>query len=298
MASALDSYGQESGGRLKRVRELIADVTSTPSGLVGVVLVGLHLAVAIVSPWIAPHDFATQHASDVLQAPSATYLFGTDHLGRDVFSRTLLGGRQALVITTLATVFAIAWGGLLGIVAGLIGGKVDEILMRVIDALLAIPWLLFVLMIISVMGTGGAVLIPTLALFFGLPVVRVARAASLDIVARDFIAAARARGERVGTIAFRELLPNVRDVLLVEGAMEWSWMLLGFSSLSFLGFGISPPNADWGLMVSDARLYLQLAPWTVLPPMMALGSLIIGINLVADALGKALGVDRARRTPL
>lgn len=284
-------------GRWRAV-QLIADITSTPSGMAGVGLVGLHLAIAVLSPWIVPHDFATQNAEAVLSAPSATHWLGTDHLGRDVFSRTLLGGRQALVITTVATVLAVAWGGLVGILAGLIGGRADELLMRAIDALLAIPWLLFVLMIISVMGTGGTVLIPTLALFYGLPVVRVARAATLDVVARDFIAAARARGERRGTIVFRELLPNVRDVLLVEGAMEWSWMLLGFSSLSFLGFGISPPNADWGLMVSDARLYLQLAPWTVLPPMVALGSLIIGINLAADALGKALGVDRAQRTPL
>lgn len=283
-------------GRWRAVK-LIADVTSMPSGMVGVALVGLHLVIAAASPWIVPHDFATQNAGEVLGAPSATHWLGTDHLGRDVFSRTLLGGRQALVITTLATGIAVAWGGLLGILAGLIGGRADELLMRAIDALLAIPWLLFVLMIISVMGTGGTVLIPTLALFYGLPIVRVARAATLDVVARDFIAAARARGERRGTIAFHELLPNVRDVLLVEGAMEWSWMLLGFSSLSFLGFGISPPNADWGLMVSDARLYLQLAPWTVLPPMVALGSLIIGINLAADALGKALGVDRAQRTP-
>lgn len=298
MASTLDSLGHPAPSRVHRARQILADLAATPSGLVGVALVSLHLAIAVVSPWIVPHDFATQHADNVLHAPSALYWFGTDHLGRDVFSRTLLGGRQALVITTIATMLAVTWGGLLGILAGLVGGRADEMLMRAIDALLAIPWLLFVLMIISVMGTGGVVLIPTLAFFYGLPVVRVARAATLDVVARDFIAAARARGERTGTIMFRELLPNVRDVLLVEGAMEWSWMLLGFSSLSFLGFGISPPNADWGLMVADARLYLQLAPWTVLPPMVALASLIIGINLAADALGKALGIDRAQKAPL
>lgn len=297
MAGAVETYGGAGGGAA-RLGRLLADVTATPSGLVGVVLIALHLAVDLLSPWLVPHPFAAQYPDHVLQAPSETFWFGTDSLGRDVFSRTLLGGRQALVITTVATLLAIAWGGLLGILAGLIGGKADEMLMRGIDALLAIPWLLFVLMIVSVMGTGGAVLIPTLAFFYGLPVVRVARAATLDVVARDFIAAARARGERTGTIVLRELLPNVRDVLLVEGAMEWSWMLLGFSSLSFLGFGISPPNADWGLMVADARLYLQLAPWTVLPPMIALASLIIGINLAADALGKALGVDRSQRAPV
>jgi len=297
MTAAADSAARPIAGPFGRARRLLGDVAATRSGRVGLMLVGLHLVVAALAPWIVPYDFAAQHSTEILKAPSATFWLGTDHLGRDVLTRTLMGGRAAIVITTMATAAAIAWGGLLGIVSGLIGGRTDEMLMRVIDALLSIPWLLFVLMIVSVLGTGGAVLIPTLAFFYGIPVVRVARAATLDVVARDFIASARARGERVGTIVFRELLPNVRDVLLVEGAMEWSWMLLGFSSLSFLGFGIAPPTADWGLMVSDARLYLQLAPWTVLPPMLALGTLIIGINLSADALGKALGVDRASRVP-
>jgi peptide/nickel transport system permease protein len=125
-----------------------------------------------------------------------------------------------------------------------------------------------------------------------------ARAATHDVVALDFVTAARARGEARSTIVRRELLPNVLDVLLVEGAMRWSWMLLAFSSLSFLGFGVAPPTPDWGLMISDARSFMSFAPWAALAPVAALSSLIIGINLSADALAKALGIDRAQKAPV
>ena len=129
-------------------------------------------------------------------------------------------------------------------------------------------------------------LIPVLVFFYGIPVIRMARAATKDVVALDFVTAARARGESRLTIVKKELFPNVLDVLLVEGAMRWSWMLLAFSSLSFLGFGVAPPTPDWGLMISDSRGYLAIAPWTALAPVAALSSPIIGINLSADALAK------------
>jgi len=167
--------------------------------------------------------------------------------------------------------------------------------MRLVDAFLALPGILPLLVLITVFGTGGEVLMPTLAFFFGIPVIRVARAAAHEVVARDFISAARARGHRPLQIVRREILPNVTDTLLVEGAMRWSWMLLGFSALSFLGFGVSPPKPDWGLMVSDARVYMSLAPWGVLGPVIALSTLIVGINLTADALAKTLGLDHSRK---
>jgi peptide/nickel transport system permease protein len=284
-------------GAIERALLLLRDIAATPSGRVGLAIVALHLALALIAPAIAPYDPAAQDSDLVLAPPSAAHWLGTDHLGRDVLSRLMLGGRQAIVITFLATLVAVAWGSLLGVAAGYLGSRADEILMRLIDAFLAVPWLLFVMLIASVVGTGGVVLVPTLAFFYGLPVVRVARSAVLDIVSRDFVAAARARGESASTIVLGELIPNVRDVILVEGAMEWSWMLLAFSSLSFLGFGVAPPRPDWGLMISDARLYLTIAPLAAVAPMLALSSLIIGINLAADALGKALGVDRAQRAP-
>ena len=281
-----------------RLQDVVLAMVSRPSGLAGLVLVAFHVVLAIVSPAIAPYDFRELSAQMILNAPSSEHWFGTDNLGRDVFTRTMLGGRQALIVTTVSTVLAITWGGLLGVLLGLVGGRLDELLMRVVDAFLSMPWILVLLLIVVMVGSGPGVLILTLGFFYGIPVIRMSRAATHDVVAVDFVTAARARGESRSTIVRRELLPNVLDVLLVEGAMRWSWMLLAFSSLSFLGFGVTPPTPDWGLMISDARSFMSFAPWAALAPVIALSSLIIGINLSADALAKALGIDRAQKAPV
>lgn len=278
-----------------RAGGVLRDMVARPSGAIGLTLVTIHVALAILSPWLVPFDYKAMDATGTLAGPSATHWLGTDHLGRDVLTRMMLGGREALVITGIATPVAMLWGGLAGIWLGLRGGWPDEVAMRLVDAFLALPGILPLLVLITVFGTGGEVLLPTLAFFFGIPVIRVARAAAHEVVARDFILAARARGHRSLDIVRREILPNVTDTLLVEGAMRWSWMLLGFSALSFLGFGVSPPKPDWGLMVSDARVYMSLAPLGVIAPVVALSTLIIGINLTADALAKTLGIDRARK---
>ncbi len=278
-----------------RARGVLRDMMARPSGAIGLTLVTLHLALALTSPWLVPYDYKSMDATGTLTGPSAAHWLGTDHLGRDVLTRVMLGGREALVITGIATPVAMLWGGLTGVWLGLRGGWPDEVAMRLVDAFLALPGILPLLVLITVFGTGGEVLLPTLAFFFGIPVIRVARAAAHEVVARDFVSAARARGHRPFDIVRREILPNVTDTLLVEGAMRWSWMLLGFSALSFLGFGVAPPRPDWGLMVSDARVYMSLAPLGVIAPVVALSTLIIGINLTADALAKTLGLDRSRK---
>ena len=283
---------------LARLLAVVLAMASRPSGLVGLVLVAFHIVLAIVSPAIAPYDFKELSAQLILNSPSAEHWFGTDNLGRDVFTRTMLGGRQAILVTTISTVLAITWGGLLGVLLGLVGGRLDEFLMRLVDAFLSLPWILVLLLIVVMIGFTPGVLILTLGFFYGIPVIRMARAANQDVVALGFVTAARARGESRFIIVRKELLPNVLDVLLVEGAMRWSWMLLAFSSLSFLGFGVTPPTPDWGLMISDARSFMSFAPWAALAPVVALSSLIIGINLSADALAKAIGIDRAQQAPV
>ena len=274
------------------------EVAARPSGAIGLLLITLHLLVALASPWLVPYDFKAISAVLILAPPDSTHWFGTDQLGRDVLTRTLLGGREAILVTLVATPIAVAWGGFVGIYVGLAGGRLDATLMRVVDAFLALPWILKMLLLIVTFGTGIGVLIPTLAVFYGIPVIRIARAAAHNVVARDYVIAARARGHGRLSIIAREIFPNVLDALMVEGAMRWSWMLLAFSSLSFLGFGVSPPTPDWGLMIADARTFLPIAPWAGLYPIAALSSLIIGINLAADALAKALGVDRAYKAPI
>jgi len=281
-----------------RIILVLHDVMSRPSGAIGLTLVAAHLVLALISPLIVPYDYKAMNSALMLSGPDSAHWLGTDHVGRDVFTRVLLGGREALLVTGVATPIAVIWGGLVGIFFGLVGGRIDEVMMRVVDAFLSLPWILKMLVLIVTFGTGIEVLIPTLAFFYGIPVIRIARAATHDVVARDFVSAARARGHGRMSIIRRELLPNVLDTLMVEGAMRWSWMLLAFSSLSFLGFGVSPPTPDWGLMIADARGFMSFAPWGVLGPVIALSSLIIGINLTADALAKALGIDRAQKAPI
>lgn len=281
-----------------RLLRVVREVAARPSGAIGLFLVALHLLVALASPWLVPYDFKAISAVLILSPPDSAHWFGTDQLGRDVLTRTLLGGREAILVTLVATPIAVVWGGFVGIYLGLAGGRLDATLMRVVDAFLALPWILKMLLLIVTFGTGIGVLIPTLAVFYGIPVIRIARAAAHNVVARDYVVAARARGHGRLSIIAREIFPNVLDSLMVEGAMRWSWMLLAFSSLSFLGFGVSPPTPDWGLMIADARTFLPIAPWAGLYPIAALSSLIIGINLTADALAKALGVDRAYKAPI
>lgn len=281
-----------------RLTTILRDLLSRPSGAVGLTLVILHLLMAVLAPFVVPFDFKAVNPNAMLTPPDARYWLGTDQLGRDVLTRTMLGGQTALLVTTIATPLAVLWGGLLGVYLGLVGGRRDDVLMRVVDAFLALPWILKMLLMIVTFGSGINVLIPVLAFFYGIPVIRIARAAAHNVVARDFVTAARARGHSRFSIIRREILPNVLDALMVEGAMRWSWMLLAFSSLSFLGFGVSPPTADWGLMISDSRSFLAFAPWAAMAPVVALSSLIIGINLLADALAKALGIDRAQKAPV
>ena len=283
---------------ISKVLEVILTMVSRPSGLIGLIILIFHVTLAITSPLYVPYDYKAIDPSLMLQAPSSEYWFGTDSLGRDVFTRTILGGRTALTVTFFGSLIALLWGGALGIFCGLVGGKIDDVVMRIIDAFLSIPWILAMLLIVSLLGTTTLVLIPALGFFYGKGIVRVARAATHDVIAKDFIVSARARGHSNLSIIWNEILPNVRDAIMVEGAMRWSWMLLGFSSLSFLGFGVSPPTPDWGLMISNARGLMSFAYWAVLAPIFGLSSLIIGINLTADAFAKALGIDRSTKAPV
>jgi peptide/nickel transport system permease protein len=279
------------------VSRVLRDVWAQRSGRIGMVIVGLHLAVALAAPLIVPQDPAFQDAGAMLQPPSLTHWFGTDRLGRDVFGRTLLGGREAMLIATIATVIAMVWGSTLGILVALIGGRTDAVVMRFVDAVMSIPWILLVMLFVAALGSSSAALVPVLGFSYGLSVVYLARAAALDFVARDFVVAAQARGHSRWSIAVTELLPNVRDSLAVQGAMRWSWILLAVSSLSFLGMGVAPPTPDWGQMIANARGIMQRAPWALIWPMLALSSLVMGMNLAVDAWARVTGVERNRRVP-
>lgn len=262
------------------------------SGVIGLSIVVIYIVITVFSPLLSPHDPNEFDMSAILQRPSQAHPFGTDALGRDVLSRTLQGGRVAIPVTIGATLLAMMWAGATGIFLALAGGKLDELFMRIVDVLLSIPRLLFLLMVASALGSGSPVLLFTLAFLYGIPVIRVARAATLEFVALEFITAARARGENRWGIIFHELAPNIQSVLIVEASMRWSAMLLAFSSLSFLGFGVAPPQSDWGLMIAMSRGVLAVAPWATLFPVAAITILVIGINLLANAIAAMGGVEK------
>lgn len=278
--------------------EIWGNLRRSWGGMLGLSIIVFHILLALTSPYLVPHNPLEMNAQARNEAPSLEHPMGTDKLGRDMFSRSMVGGRVALLVTVLGTAIAMTWGGLTGILLGFLGGRADELSMRIVDALLAIPWLLVLLLVISILGTKPWVQTLTFGFIYGYTAIRVARAATLDYVTHEFVLAARARGERKRTVVLRELLPNVLDVLLVDGAMTWSWMLLGFSSLSFLGFGVTPPTPDWGFMIAKNREILAIQPWAIFGPAIMLSSLIIGINLFADALAKALGMDRSQGAPV
>ena len=282
---------------LRSLAHIWRSLRRSRQGTVGLIIVVVHMVVAVASPLIVPYSHSEIDGKNRLASPSLEHPFGTDSFGRDLFTRTLLGGRAAIGVALLAAAIAVLWGGLLGILLAFIGGRVDEVVMRLVDALLAIPGLLVVLLIVVALGTGFSVLIFTLGYAYGVSTIRVARGAALAYVASDFITAARARGERKSNIVLRELIPNLLDVILVEFVMRASWALTAISSLSYLGFGIAPPTPDWGRMVFENQVMLAISPWGTLFPVFALASLIIGINLAGDALSKAIGLDRSQEAP-
>ncbi|PZF59668.1 ABC transporter permease [Curtobacterium sp. MCSS17_008] len=271
----------------------VAPLRGSTALRVGAALIALHLVLAVLAPVLAGHDPVATDASDVLAGPSWAHWLGTDQYGRDVLSRTLNGGRYALLVTFLATTIAVTVGTVVGCVTAFADNWFDEVVMRVVDALLSVPSILALLVVVTVFDAGLWVIVLAVTVVYAPAVTRVVRGAARTVITQDYVTAARARGERALSIVFREILPNVLDVVLVEYAMRASWIVLLVASLSFLGFGANPPTPDWGLMVQENRTALTVVPLGTLAPIVALATLVVGLNLAADGLAKSLGVDRA-----
>ena len=264
----------------------------SPVAVTGIALTLLHVVIAVAAPLIAPYSPIATDPLSAVTGPSSAHWLGTDQLGRDVLSRVLYGGRNAMLISLVAAVLSVGLGTALGLAAAYFRGWFDEILMRILDAVLSVPAILALLVVVSVLGAGAPVIVLAATIVYCPAVIRVVRAGASSVVGLDYVTAARARGERPLATMGREVLPNVLDVVLVEFAMRASWIMLLVSSLSFLGFGANPPTPDWGLMVSESRSLLTVTPWAAVGPIVALATLIVGLNLAADGLAKARGVDR------
>lgn len=271
---------------------------SSPTLAIGVGLIAAHVVLAVLAPVLSAHDPLVSDPDAALYGPTAAHWLGTDQYGRDVLARTLHGGRYALQVTFAATTVAVTLGTLIGMVAAYVGGWFDDVVMRILDAILAIPTILALLVVVTVLGNGIAVIVLAVTVVYTPAVTRVVRGAALGVVPLDFVTSARARGERWPSIVLREILPNIVGIVLVEFAMRASWVVLLISTLSFLGFGADPPTPDWGLMVAENRTAMTVVPLATLAPIVALATLVVGLNLAADGLSGLLGIDRAQRGAL
>jgi peptide/nickel transport system permease protein len=258
----------------------------------GLGVVALLVLVALAGPLVAPHS-PTEFVAIPNSPPSGDAIFGADALGRDVLSRFLYGGRTVLWLSAAATLLGVALGVVVGLVAAYARNWLDDVLMRANDVLLAFPQIIFVLLAVSAIGPKLWLIVLTVGLTHAPRVARVIRGAALEVVERDFVKSAEVVGEKRWRIVFAEVLPNVTSPLLVELGLRMTYSIGLVAGISFLGFGLQPPDADWGLMINENRLSLTIQPWAVLLPVIAIGLLTIGTNLVTDGLSRALaGIDR------
>ncbi len=264
---------------------LVRLIRTKPLGLIGAVLVLVMVVAAIGAPLIAPYDYTEIVASERLKAPSLTYFFGTDNLGRDMFSRILQGARISLFVGFSAVVLATTAATLIGIASAYFGGWFDTIAQRIVDAGQALPGLILILTIMALLGTGTVNVI--LAIAFGSAVSgsRIIRSAALSIKAQPYIEAARTLGAADGRIIFQHILPNVMAPALTLATLGLGGAILAESSLSFLGFGVPPDVPTWGGMLSGAgRRFMLQAWWMAFFPGLILSLAIFGFNMLGDAL--------------
>jgi peptide/nickel transport system permease protein len=264
-----------------------------PLALIGLAVVIVHVALALLAPAIVPFD-PLKLVDAPLEPPGGPYALGTDELGRDFLSRLLMGGRVSIVVAFAAGAIAAVGGGLIGLTAACRRGAFDDVVSRLVETKLAIPSILFVALFVTGFGQSTGVLIAVVATIKMMGVIRTARAQGLVLMQHGYVRAAQLRGESSASIVLRELLPNVADLLAVEFALRASSALLLVSSLSFLGLGISPPTPDWGLMIHDGLSSIRSEPWLILAPALCIATLVVGINFATDGVSDALGLEAAR----
>jgi peptide/nickel transport system permease protein len=261
------------------------------SGVVGVMIALLVLALGLVGSFFAPHN-PNDTLAIPFTAPSGSFPLGTDFLGRDVLSRVLAGGRSMILLSLSATAIAYAIGLPAGMIAGYTqSAYIDSLLMRSADVLLAFPPLIFLL----VVTTGTDQSLPALVLSIGIiqapGLARIIRSAVLDVGTRGYVEAAIVRGEPTRAVIRREILPNIGNVIAADFGLRLSYSVLLFVSVSFLGLGVQPPQADWARMISENRIALTTQPLPVIVPALLVGALIISVNLVADAVARTSGIS-------
>ena len=265
------------------LRRVICELVRSKSATIGVSIILIWVFIAIAAPIISPYSPTEMQASR-LESPSWEHWLGTDHLARDVMSRLFWGTRVVVVLAPLSVILGILLGAPLGLISGYVGGKLDTLIMRGTDILLSFPTLLIYILIIT--SIGPSVLIVVIAISLGSipPITRIMRSLVLDVRTKDYVSAARLRGERRRYILLREILPNVSGPIIVDTTIRIGYAIMAIGSLGFLGLGIPPPTPDWGGMINEGRPWLFMQPWVVLAPAAALSSVVIALNLLADGI--------------
>ena len=271
-----------------------ATLAAAPLSLrIGAAILFLHVVVAVTGPFWAPYGYTQMGTCLPLAPASLAHPFGVDQLGRDVFSRVVHGGYVVLLLSLSGTALGLFIGSVVGLLSGYAGGVIDNIVQRLLEALISIPFLVLALLAMVTAGpelSGNALLVVfVVALVYSPRIARMARTAAIEISTRDFVTIARLRGETAVSVMRRELLPNATSVLLVEFALRAGYAPVLVGSLGFLGFGLRPPTPEWGLMISENRSLLMIAPATVVGPGLALASLVVGLNLFTEGVARILG---------
>jgi len=248
----------------------------------GMIVIAIYIFVALFVPLIAPYGEAEVVSQQPFELWSWAHWLGTDQLGRDMFTRLLFGARNTLGIALATTLLAFAIGGGLGIIASIFRGWTDQLLSRAVDTLMAIPQLIFALILLSIFGSSVKNLIIIIAVLDSTRVYRLARSVAMNVVVMDYVEAAKLRGERIGWILFREVLPNIMPTMVAEFGLRFCFVFLTISALSFLGLGIQPPTADWGSMVRENATLITYGDITPLMPAGAIALLTVAVNFVVD----------------
>jgi peptide/nickel transport system permease protein len=284
--------------RLRRLWASVSMLFASKTAIVGLVIILFWVFVAIFAPLLTPYTPTEQDYTAQNQGPSAAHLLGTDSLGRDIWSRLIYGARVVLVMLPVSDTFWLPigtalWGVLLGLLigstlglmGGYLGGWIDEVVMRVLDAMMAFPVILLYMIIIAAIGASAANVVLAIAIVGTPGIARLVRSLALDIRTRDYIRAAELRGENPWYIMFIEILPNARGPIIIDAMLRVGYAIFAMGTLGFLGLGLPPPSPDWGSMVAKGRQFiLSGSPWAALWPSVAIASLVIGLNLFADGL--------------
>jgi len=273
---------------MRDVMYLFKTILSSPDGFIGSALVFSYVLMAIAAPLIAPYDPLIMHPQDRFYPPSGRYLGGTDQFGRDILSRLIYGARASLCVAVVSVGLAAISGGFLGAVFGYLGGKLDILLMRLIDILISFPPLILALSIVAFLGASIHNVIVALAVTYFPVFVRMARGTAISLKQKEFVQAAQAIGAGHSWIVLHHIMPNVLPTLLAQATLAFSWAILTEAALSFLGLGVQPPTPSWGAMLGEGGQFMLIAPWIAIFPGLAIATIVIGINLLGDRIRDVL----------